>query len=149
MRLLSEVAGTKVMSKATAEKVGKVERIVVDVPPRRVVAIQISRDSLVDWDALSGLGHDAVVVEDGERRRTASDAFEERALSGDFDWKGKLVLSDRGNQVGTVVDLEIDEASGELLTLKTSEGIIEASRLRAIGGYCVVVHHVDEASLPG
>ncbi|HWH33690.1 MAG TPA: PRC-barrel domain-containing protein [Acidimicrobiales bacterium] len=149
MRRLSEVAGLKVLSKASAEKIGKLDRILVDVPPRRVVAVQVGRDEVVDWEALSGIGHDAVVVDDEQRVRAAADAWEERALSGDFDWKGKIVLSDRGNQMGTVVDVEIDEQSGELLALDTSEGPVDANRLRALGSYCVVVRYQADAALPG
>ena len=149
MRRLSEVAGTKVMSKASAQKVGKVERILLDVPPRRVVALQIGRDELVGWTDLSGVGHDAVVVESEDRVRAATDAREERAMAGDFDWKNKLVLSDRGNEMGKVVDLEFDEANGELQEVQTTEGTVAAPRLHALGPYCLVVRHEDGAELPG
>ncbi len=149
MRRLSEVAGTKVMSKASAQKMGKLERILVDVPPRRVVAVQIGRDQLVSWTDVSGLGHDAVVVEDEDRVRAATDAMEERAMSGAFDWKNKLVLSDRGNEMGRVVDVELDEATGELHAVQTTDGSVAASRLHSVGTYCVVVRHEDGAELAG
>ncbi|HEV2809568.1 MAG TPA: PRC-barrel domain-containing protein [Acidimicrobiales bacterium] len=149
MRRLSEVAGTKVMSKASAQKMGKIERILVDVPPRRVTALQVARDELVDWADVSGVGHDAVVVSSEESVRTAADAREERALSGDFDWKGKLVVSDRGNEMGNVVDLELDESSGQLEVVHTTEGRLEAGRLHALGSYCLVVRHDDSSDLPG
>ena len=149
MRRLSEVAGTKVMSKASAQKMGKVERILVDVPPRRVTAVQVGRDQLVDWADISGMGQDAVVVSSEECVRTAADAREERALSGDFDWKGKRVISDRGNEMGKVVDLELNESSGELRFVHTSEGTLEAGRVHALGSYCVVVRHQDGTDLPG
>lgn len=149
MRRLSDVAGTKVMSRASAQRMGKVERILVDVPPRRVIALQVGRDELIDWADVSGVGHDAVVVESEDRVRAAADAREERALAGDFDWKGKRVLSDRGNELGKVLELELDEVNGELQTLLTSEGAVTASRLHALGPYCVVVRHEDGTDLPG
>jgi uncharacterized protein YrrD len=149
MRRLSEVAGTKVMSKASAQKMGKVERILVDVPPRRVVALQVGRDELVAWADVSGVGRDAVVVEDDDRVRAATDAREERAMAGHFDWKNKLVLSDRGNELGKVVELELDEVTGQLQAVQTTEGTVAAERLHALGSYCLVVRHEDGADLPG
>lgn len=149
MRRLSEVAGTKVMSKASAQKMGKVERILVDVPPRRIVALQVGRDELVAWTDVSGVGHDAVVVEDEDRVRTAADAREEQAISGTFDWKNKLVLSDRGNELGKVVELEFDEVTGELEVVQTTEGSVAADRLHSLGSYCLVVRHEDGAELSG
>lgn len=149
MRRLSEVAGTKVMSKDSAKKMGKVERILVDVPPRRITALQVGRDELVDWSEVSGVGHDAVVVAGEESVRSAADAHEERALGGDFDWKGKRVLSDRGNELGKVVDVDIDEASGTLVSVETTEGTLDAPRLHALGSYCVVVRQQDGTELSG
>jgi sporulation protein YlmC with PRC-barrel domain len=142
VRRLSEVAGTKVMSRTSAQKVGKVERVLVDVPPRRVMAVQIGRDEVVDWESVSGLGTDAVVVEDEDRVRAAADAREERAIAGDYDWKGKRVLTDLGHELGTVTDVEIDEVTGALEVVETTEGRLPASRLHAIGSYCVVVRGV-------
>jgi uncharacterized protein YrrD len=149
MRKLSEASGTKVMSKASAQKIGKLERMIVDVPPRRVVALQIGRDELVDWEAVSGVGSDAVVVESEDRVRTAADAREERALAGDFDWKGKRVLSDHGNQMGTVTEVEFDETTGAIELVETTEGRLAANRMQAIGSYCLVVRHDPKADLHG
>lgn len=148
-RVIKELTGTRVMSKSSAQKMGKVEGVVFDAPPRRVVALQVGRDGLVDWVDVSGVGTDAVVVENEDRVRNAADAREERAMSGDFDWRGKRVLSDRGNELGTVTEVEIDEVSGLIEAVETSEGRVLADRLRALGSYCVVVRHDPEAALPG
>lgn len=148
-RLLKDVIGTRVMSRASAQKMGKVERVVLDDPPRRVLAVQVGRQELVDWGHVSGVGSDAVVVESEDRVRPAADAREERALAGDFDWKGKRVLSDHGNELGTVTDVELDETTGSIEGLVTSEGRVGADRLRALGSYCVVVRHDPASELAG
>jgi uncharacterized protein YrrD len=148
-RLLKDVTGTRVMSRASAQKMGKVERVLLGVPPRRVVALQVGRDQLVDWRDVSGVGTDAVVVESEERVRQATDAREERAMAGDFDWKGKRVLSDHGNELGTVTEVELDEATGAIEAVLTTEGRVAAERLRALGSYCLVVRHEPGSELPG
>ena len=139
MRRLSEAIGTRVMSKATAERVGKLERVVFDAPPRRVVAVQVSGKGLVDWSAVSGLGTDAVVIESDDHIRPAADAREDRALGGALDWKGKRVLSDHGNEVGTVSDIELDETNGAIEAVETTDGRLSPDRLLALGSYCLVV----------
>lgn len=149
MRRLSQAVGTKVMSRASAQRAGKLERLIVDAPPRRIVALQIGRSELADWAAVSGVGTDAVVVEGEDSVRSAADAREERALDGDFDWKGKRVLSDRGNSMGKVTDVEFDEVTGLLLAVETTEGRLAADRLQALGSYCLVVRHDQDADLPG
>lgn len=148
-RLLKDVTGARVMSKASAQKMGKVERVLLDVPPRRVVALQVGRDGLVDWVDVSGVGTDAVVVESEERVRQAADAREERAMAGDFDWKGKRVLSNHGNELGTVTEVELDEVTGAIEAVLTSAGQVTADRLVALGSYCVIVRHDPAAELPG
>ncbi|MDP9005564.1 MAG: PRC-barrel domain-containing protein [Actinomycetota bacterium] len=130
--------GTRVMSKASAERVAKLERVVFDAPPRRVLAVQVGK-RFVDWSAVSGLGTDAVVIESEEHLRPAADAREERALGGDLDWKGKRVLSDHGNEVGTVTEIELDENTGAIEVVETTSGRVSADRLLALGSYCLVV----------
>ena len=148
-RLLKELTGARVMSKASAQKMGKVEGVVTDVPPRRVVALQVGRDQLVDWGDVSGVGADTVVVESEDSVRHAADAREERAMAGDFDWRGKRVLSDHGNELGTVTEVELDEVSGAIEAVETTEGRVAADRLRSVGTYCVVVRHDPESALAG
>ena len=128
------------MSRATAERVGKLERVVLDNPPRQVVAVQVGK-GLVDWSAVSGLGADAVVIEGDDHVRPPAGAREEQAMAGALDWKGKRVLSDAGNELGTVVEVEVDEATGVVEVVDTTAGRFAADRLVALGSYCLVVRH--------
>ena len=149
MRRLSATVGTKVMSSASAQQVGTVQRALIDVPPRRIVALQVGRDELVDWQAILGVGPDAVVIEDESRVRAAADAREERALGGELDWKGKRVLSDLGDELGTVTEVEFDEADGAIQSVGTTTGPVAAERLHALGSYCLVVRHsAGDGDLP-
>lgn len=150
MRRLSATVGTTVMSSASAQRVGRVERALIDVPPRRILALQVGRDELVDWQSIRGVGSDAVVIEDEGRVRAAADAREERALAGELDWAGKRVLSDLGDELGTVTDVEFDESTGVLHTVATTTGSVAAQRLHALGSYCLVVRHeAGNEVLPG
>ncbi|MBW3575114.1 MAG: PRC-barrel domain-containing protein [Actinobacteria bacterium] len=138
MKRLSELVGTRVMSRDSAERVGKLERVVFDNPPRRITAVQVGK-SLVDWEAVSGLGTDAVVIDSGEALRSPSGRREDQAVAGAYDWKGKRVLSDGGTEIGTIVDVEVDETTGMIESMETTASRLGADRLVALGSYCLVV----------
>ena len=139
MKRLSDVVGMRVMSKATAEQAGRVERALVSTHERRIVGFQVGKGLVVDWAALSGVGDDAVVVEAEGRVRRAQGDRELKALRGRYDLVGKRVLSDRGDEIGTVVDVEFDEATGRLEAVETSAGMVAGERVLGLGSYCLVV----------
>lgn len=140
---LTDALGTTVLSRDDAEVLGRVRHLVVDLDTRRIAALHIDgrrkKALLVDWDALSGFGPDAVVVGPGDALRGPADDRELAMVSGDLDWIGRRVLTDQGNDVGRVTDVEFDPASGALTALVTDEGSHDAAQLRALGPYCVVV----------
>ncbi|HUF32304.1 MAG TPA: PRC-barrel domain-containing protein [Acidimicrobiales bacterium] len=133
--------GTKVMSKASAEKVGSVDRLVIDVGARRITAVQVAKGDVVAWEAISGIGDDAVIIDDRASVRSAAEGREARTLKGDLDIAGRRVLSDTGNLLGHVDDVELDEATGTIEAIVTDQGRLDGDRLRAIGSWCVVVAH--------
>ena len=139
---LSDLLGSRVVSRATAEPVGEVNDVVVDPRLRRILALQVGKGRkarLADWGSLSGVGPDAVVVSSEEALRGGVDDREERTLKGDISLIGARVLTDRGDSLGAVVDLELDEATGNLGALQVESGPIDADRLLAVGSYAVVV----------
>jgi sporulation protein YlmC with PRC-barrel domain len=146
VRRFSETSRTRVMSRGSAQRIGSVARFLVDPGTHRIVALQVAKDLLVDWEGVRGVGDDAVVVEDEGRLRGPADDREERAIRGKLDLRGKLVLTDGGNGAGQVTDVEFDERTGTLETVVTTTGRIPADRIRALGSYCLVVR--EEAHDP-
>jgi sporulation protein YlmC with PRC-barrel domain len=146
---LSEVIGNRVVARDTAETVGEVRGVVVDAASRRVAALLVGkgrRGRVVDWESLSGVGPDAVVVSAEDGFRDPRSPYEERSVKADIFLLRALVLSDRGNALGEVADVEIDEATGELSTVVVGEEAIDAGRLLAVGGYATVVTEVEAAT---
>lgn len=141
MRMV-EAHGTPVLSRGDAEQVGTVRRLLVDVPARRVTAVHVDgrkrKALLVDWDALAGFGPDAVVVGAGDALRGPED-HELALVSGDLDWIGRRVLTDRGDAAGKVRDVEFDETTGALRRVVTDRDSHDAAALVALGPYCVIV----------
>lgn len=134
-----------VMATSTATKVGRVKDLVVDATGGRVVALRIAKSDAgeyVHWEDLSGVGPDAVVVPDlavlGEARDRAAELLDKR-----FRLKGKRILSDRGDEVGTVEDVEFDQETGQLTSFITDDAPVAADRAVGLGGYALVVRAED------
>lgn len=139
----SDALGTAVMSRSDAERLGKVRRMLVDVGERRITALHIDgrkkKALLVDWEALVGFGPDAVVVSADDTLRGPADDRELAMVSGDLDWIGRRLLTDGGDVVGVVDDVEFDPSTGAITMVATDDQTYDADRLRALGPYCVIV----------
>lgn len=139
----TEALGTTVLSRSDAERLGKVRRMLVDVGERRISALHIDgrkkKALLVDWEALVGFGPDAVVVSVDDALRGPADDRELAMVSGDLDWIGRRVLTDGGDLVGHVEDVEFDPSTGAITMVATDSQHYAADRLRALGPYCVIV----------
>jgi uncharacterized protein YrrD len=140
---LSEADGRPVLSRASAERVGRLKHVVVDVPGRRIAALHVAgrrrRAGLVDWDEVVGFGPDGIVVRAESSLRRPADERELAVASGALDLDGRLVLDDRGDSLGALCDVLFDEGSGAISALVAGEDEIDAARLRAIGPFCALV----------
>lgn len=140
--LLSKLIKTKVVSRETAEKVGDVRNVVLDVPSRQITALQVGKGRkgrLADWSSLTGVGPDAVVLSSEGALREAGDEREAHVLGGDVTLLGALVLTDHGDAVGYVTDVEFDEGSGTVTALSVDDRTVDANLMLAVGSYAVVV----------
>jgi uncharacterized protein YrrD len=134
---LRDAVGKPTIMRDTAEQLGAVGFFVVDAESRRVSAFGVSVGRairLVDWSEIQSIGPDAVIIR-GSREVTSDD---DRAVSGALSPLGKRALSDRGNELGTVVDVEVDDDGG-VESLAIDDDQVEGSRLEGVGSYAVVV----------
>ncbi len=139
---LHDAMGRSVVARDTAETIGQVHGAVVDVGSRRIAALQVGKGHkgrLADWAAVTGVGPDAVVVDGEASLRAARGEREERILKGDIALLGGRVLTDRGDALGALDDVEFDETTGEILALICGETTVAAGRLRSAGGFALVV----------
>lgn len=143
MTRFAESEHTPVYSKASAEEIGRVTRYVVAVESHTVAALHVSgrkrKALLADWEHVVGFGPDAVVIDDEEHLRHPGSDYEQRVAAGDLDLRGRRVLTDTGYEIGALVDVEFDEATGEVTVLETDRTTISGDGLTAIGPYAVVV----------
>jgi uncharacterized protein YrrD len=140
---LSEADGRPVISRASAETVGELKHVVVDVGSRSISALHVSgrkkNAELVDWSEIAGFGPDGIVVADGQTVRPPKDDQEKAVVAGDLDLDGRLVLNELGRSLGALEDVLFDEASGRISAFVSGDAEHDAARLRAIGSYCIIL----------
>jgi sporulation protein YlmC with PRC-barrel domain len=135
-------SGRKVVSRASAEELGKLAHVVVDAGRGQVVSLVVGKGRkalLVDWQQVSGFGPDAVMVADEGALHPPRDDRERAAADGNLDLVGKRVLSDMGEDLGPVTDIEFDPASGMLQTLVLGNHEAPAATLLGAGAYAAIV----------
>ncbi len=138
----SEADGRKVVSTASATTIGKVDGFAVDPGTRQVVAVRLKKTEgdadVVLWSALTAFGVDAVTVP-GPEVFVVAEGEIATFLDKHHHLKGKRVLSDAGDDLGKVEDVEFDAGSGAVTQLLTKTAEIAGSRLLGVGSYAVVV----------
>ncbi len=140
--------GRKVVSRASAEELGRLTHLVVDVGRRRVAGLVVGkgrRARLVDWEHLSGFGPDAIVVDDEASLRPAQEPWEKTAVHGDRGLLGMLALSELGNEAGRVDDVLFEPETGELSGIVVGAREHAGAALLGAGSYAVILDaSVDE-----
>ncbi len=136
-----QAAGRKVVSRASAEELGRIDQLVLDAPARRVRALLVGRGRkarLVDWDDVSGFGPDAVMVADDAAVREPADEWERVAADGKLAVVGARALSERGNELGRVDDVTFDPGTGVVDAIVVGGRAVPATALLGSGSYAVV-----------
>lgn len=143
-----QVVGRKIVSAASAERLGSVGHLVLDPSLRRVGSIAVGRGrkaAIVEWRALRGFGPDAVMVAADDALRPPADDRERHSAS-KLDPVGKRILSAHGNELGVVDDVTFDTETGAVQALVAGLREIPASALLGCGSYAVVVEAVAEGT---
>jgi len=141
--LFSDARKPDVVSTATATRVGRLEGFVVAAGPARVALLRLGKTqgdgSLVSWEDVHGFGSDAVTVADAAVIRVPADEWEQRGDAGELEIIGKRVLSERGDELGEITDVDFDPATGAVIAFLTRKETIGGDRLIGHGRYAVVV----------
>jgi sporulation protein YlmC with PRC-barrel domain len=135
-------SGRKVVSRASAEELGKLAHVVVDVKQRQVASLVVGKGRnalLVAWEHVSGFGPDAVMIADESALRAPRDDGERAAADGKVDLVGKRALSDMGNDLGPVSDVVFDPETGALEALVLGDREEPATSLLGAGSFAAII----------
>ncbi len=142
-----QATGRKVVSGASGQDLGEVNHLLVDAEQHRIAAVIVGRGKhaqLVDWEHLSGFGPDAVMVSDEGALRAPFDDRERAAAHGNLELVGKRVLSEQGNELGTLDDVTFDPGTGAMEMLRIGDREIPAGSLLGSGPYAVILDASQE-----
>ncbi|MFE3323961.1 PRC-barrel domain-containing protein [Streptomyces sp. NPDC059176] len=144
MMLFSKAQGRSVVDVRSAETFGRVVACSVAPSPPRISAVRLKarhghKAYAVTWRNIQSFGRDAVTV------RSAEDLLPEDEIDSlakeheSHEPFAKPVLSENGEWLGTVKDVEFDEEDGRLCALITEDGRLPGDCVLGVGSYAAVV----------
>jgi uncharacterized protein YrrD len=134
--------GRKVVSRSSAQNLGKVDHLLIDDQQRRIASVVVGRGKraqLVDWAQLSGFGPDAVMVADETSLRPPANDRERGAAEGKLELLGKRSLGELGTELGMIDDVTFDADSGALEDFVIGDRRISARSLLSSGSYAAII----------
>jgi sporulation protein YlmC with PRC-barrel domain len=135
------VSGRKVVSQKSAEELGDVAHIVIDVKRHKVASLIVGkgRNALVlDWDQVGGLGPDAVMVADESALHAPRDDHENAAADGKLALIGRRALNDIGSDLGEISDVRFDPETGIIESLVLGDREEAPTSLLGAGSYAAI-----------
>lgn len=140
---LSQLRGQRVLDRQSAQLLGSVRRVLVDPARVSVTGAQldgvIGDATILPWPAVLSIGPDAVMVESGDVLQEPSADMEDKLGRGVFDLQGKQVLTDQGDSLGQLEDVEFDEDSGRVTRLTVPGHSLPLQRFVAVGPDALIV----------
>ncbi|MEV5509656.1 PRC-barrel domain-containing protein [Streptomyces orinoci] len=137
MILLSQVKGLRVVTAEEAVELGTVDSLTLDPATGGISRLRLAhggRVSGVAWPDVRAVGPDAVIVSSAD---TLSPAPAQD--SGRPEVVGARVLTELGDEQGTVKDIGFDPVTGLVQTVYTTLGSVAGEQLRGLGDYALVV----------
>src|SRR5690606_21374906 len=109
---LSEVTGHPVVTTDAAEQVARVGNAIIDPAAHRVLGFKIGGNAVLPLDQIQGIGSDAVTIAGRDAIRLPANDAEIRWIDDGLDLTDRAVLSDEGNAMSHVEDIEFDPRTG-------------------------------------
>ncbi|PHQ52964.1 hypothetical protein BLA24_04500 [Streptomyces cinnamoneus] len=139
MMLLSQARGLKVITVGEAAEVGTVEALTIDASTAGVSHVRLSGRTagghdVLPWSTIHAVGPDAVMVRSLPAAETA-----DAAAPPHREALGSRVLTELGDDHGTVEDIAFDPTTGRVRTVHTTLGAVPGQRLLGLGDYALVI----------
>ena len=125
----SDVIGRQITARGGGQVIGKVRDLVIDQAGREVIGIVLS-DALFSgsrvapWKAVQAFGPDSVIIDVAGSVVKAVAAPEIKAvLDKKTKIKGLRLVTTQGKELGKIVDVDFDEATGDVSGYELSGGL--------------------------
>jgi uncharacterized protein YrrD len=130
MRKLQNWIGLPVLEIEGGGQIGEVHEVVLNLVQATVVGIELSDAGWfmekrgILFQDIYGLGRDAVTVNDAAVIQELTGYMESSEIGTLGDICGKLVYTDAGDYLGTVMDIACDPITGEIRWYELSDGFV-------------------------
>lgn len=133
MRKGKSLIGLRVVGQSDGSELGNVWDLVFDHDSDEVLALVLSESHLfgliktqvVPWNQVRSIGDDAVLVDSAASKIAAPDAPRINAvMERGTAFSGSRILSEDGQDLGTLADLHLDEATGRVVGYEVSGGFV-------------------------
>src|SRR5581483_1852612 len=137
------------------KNIGEVKNLVFDPLQRRVTDLILKeggwfrRPEVIPFETIEHIGPDAVVIKPTRVEGAATTEIREEDLKKSFNLTGRKVLSEKGHDLGTIYDIDINEETGEVFGFELTQGVfrdtstgkkyIGYDHVRTIGEDAVIV----------
>jgi sporulation protein YlmC with PRC-barrel domain len=139
---VSKLKGQRVLARSTAQLVGSIGQLLVEPAIARVVAARVEGAvgpaTVLPWDSVSAIGPDAVIIESAEQL-TEPEAQRQGFVTDLYALSGRPLLTEEGDSIGRLEDVEVDEASGRVVSLVVDGRSVPLERFVALGPDAVIV----------
>jgi len=126
---VSDLRGRQVVSLEKADKIGEVDHVLLDLQKQQAVALKVkplgffTSDKILSWSGITSIGEDAVTIQSASLLQEGNDAPLSSYPSA-ASLSGSKVMTQDGQQVGSVGDVDIDIPGGQVTAYLLSEGLL-------------------------
>ena len=145
-----------IVSVTEGSRLGRVDDLLIDTAKRQVVALQASdqgRRFIVPFPLVQNIGKDAITVESSQVTQVEGQGGQAAGVLRLDEFLKLKVVDDSGTFLGTVSQVSIEPANGQLISLDAHKGgllglggtttTVAAEQLRAIGAEIVTVANIE------
>lgn len=143
--LYSDLKGRKLVDTSSADTVGKVDGFLLDPETQSIAGLEFKKTdggNTVAWSVITAVGEDAVTIPNTHVIIEPEGRLVELASKRGVVLK-KRVLTDAGEDLGEVRDVDLDPSSGSVVALvlgsKKEPVQVAGTRILGVGSYAVVV----------
>ncbi|SDM94358.1 PRC-barrel domain containing protein [Streptomyces wuyuanensis] len=138
--LFTQAKGRNVIALTTAESLATVTGIAIAPAPARIAAVRVKTrgpGTQVTWNDVHSFGPDAVTVRTPDTIQGDQDTT--APTDKHHDPIGKRLLTETGQNLGSLDDIDFDETTGHIKRLIMAGQDIPGERLLGAGTYAIAV----------
>ena len=124
-----QLVGKSVFTR-TGQKLGPVQKVILDVPGKQIIALMIDGEGgkndprAISFESIETIGPDAIIVSEGVGGLPPVSWPEVLNRLNEPAFQGREVMTTTGEKLGHLADLCFNEFTGKLVGIEISRGVL-------------------------